>query len=123
MSKLFSMYGVVMPAIRIDHALTKNAMRPGSAWTKFSNYKMRLYKLRAMANRKLPIKVNIDYVHTFQNYNLHRPSVDLLRIYGLESADLDVMNHLCLKTKLKPKQLTNLKKELRHECEKSCSDG
>jgi hypothetical protein len=123
MSKLFSMYGIVMPAIRIDHALEKAAMRPGSSWTKFSNYKMRMYRLRSMTNRRLPIKVDLDYVQTFQTYNLHRPSTDLLRVYGLEGADLDVMNHLCLKTKLKPKQLTKLKKELKHECEKSCSDG
>lgn len=118
MSKMFSMHGIVMPAIRIDHTLTKDTMRPGSAWTKYSNYKMRMYKLRTMTNRKLPIKIDLDYIQTFQAYNLHQPSVDLLRIYGLESADLDVMNHLCIKTKLKPKQLTKLKKDIKHECEK-----
>lgn len=119
MSKFFSLYGIIMPALKIEHSLVTAAMRPGSAWTKFSNYKMRLYKFRSLTNRKVPVKVDMDYIQTFQTYNLHRPSLKLLTHYGFESPDLDVINHLCVKNKLKSKHLTKLKKELKHECEKS----
>jgi hypothetical protein len=39
--------------------------------------------------------------------------IPILKHYKLEYSDLDIMNHLALKNKIKPKLLNNLKKELK----------
>jgi hypothetical protein len=39
--------------------------------------------------------------------------VDRFRAYGLQSGDLDVMNHLMLINKMKPRMLTAYKKKLK----------
>lgn len=116
-SKLFSLYGIVMPAIKIDHSLKKDDMRPGSFWTKYSNFKMRYYKIKSMSYRKPGLGIRLDDIQLIHQYCHHdqEKAKDLFKFYGLTSSDLDVMNHVCFKTKLKPKILNKLKKELKNE--------
>lgn len=116
-SKLFSLYAIVMPAIRINHTLTIENMRPGSSWTKYNNFKMRHYKIKSMSYRKPGLSVKLDDIYLFHQYCHHdqAKAKELFRTYGLTSADLDVMNHICFKNKLKPRVLNKFKKELKNE--------
>ena len=116
-SKIFSMYAIVMPAIRTNHSLLIENMRPGSFWTKYNNFRMRHYKIKTMSHRKPGLSVKLDDIQLIHQYCHHdqEKAKELFRTYGLNSTDLDVMNHVCFKNKLKPRVLNKLKKELKNE--------
>jgi len=98
----------------LNRTLKEESLRPGSSWTKFNNFKMRSKKFAAMS-RKIPL--DVDAVNLLGTYciNDDPQAVDRLRAYGLESGDLDVMNHLMLIKKMKPKQLQAFKKKLKSD--------
>ncbi|MDA9846973.1 hypothetical protein N9C10_03505 [Flavobacteriaceae bacterium] len=115
-SEYFSLYGIVIPAMKINHELCSENMRPGSSWTKYSNYKMRMAKFKALT--KTPIKITIEHVYGIQHHLLN-DDISMALTYKLEPQDLDVINHLCIKNKLKPKNLLKLKSRLKHEMAKN----
>lgn len=108
----FSFLGIVVPSVILKGSLVAKNIRPGSSWTKYNNHKMRAKKFATMS-RKIP--VDIDALGVLNQYCLKGdPSaVDHLKAYGLQSSDLDVMNHLMLTNKMKPKVLAALKKKLK----------
>jgi len=112
-TSLFSLFGVVAPAIVIDHTLDE-LRRPGSAWTKYNNFKMREKRYSTMSKRHM---VDHDSIAVLNAYCVrdHPDVIEKLRSYDLQSADLDVMNHLALinKNKIKPRKLLELKKRLK----------
>lgn len=112
---IFSLYGIILPAISIDHRLTRDAMRPGSAWTKFNNYKMRFRRYQSMTNRKIRADVDVDSLMVISQYCKSNPNgvLDLLNSYGFESADIDMMNHISLTNKIKPRILQSIKNKLK----------
>jgi hypothetical protein len=73
---------------------------------------MRAKKFSAMSRRN---PVDIDALAVLSQYCIKGdPSaVDHLKAYGFQSSDLDVMNHLMLINKMKPRMLTSLKKKLK----------
>ena len=91
---------VIYPSYIIRGRFKKPELRPGSVWTKFNNYKTRKNKLNI-------IKIPVEYFKLLIHYG-----VDFLKKYKIKPNDLDVINHLFLYNKLKPKQITNLKKQL-----------
>ena len=91
---------IIYPSHIIRGRFNKPELRPGSVWTKFNNYKTRKNKLSV-------IKVPIDYFKLLLKYG-----VKFLKSYKIKPHDLDVMNHILLYDKIKPKYLTNLKKQL-----------
>jgi len=112
---IFSLYAVVMPAIRINHALVETAMRPGSAWTKFSNYRMRSMRLRHLKHSSpAASRIDVDSVDLIIKYctALKLDAVPILQSYRLQPHDLDLMNHFVSSNKLKPRLLSILKKKL-----------
>lgn len=111
-SEYFSLYGIVIPAIKINHKLHTENMRPGSSWTKYSNYKMRMSKFKALS--KMKNRITIEHVYAIQSYLL-KDDISMALSYQLEPQDLDVINHLCIKNKLKPKNLLKLKARLKNE--------
>jgi len=113
---IFSLFGILLPAITIDHTLDRNIMRPGSAWTKFNNYKMRFRRFQSLTNRKVLTKIDIDSLMVISQYCKNKPSDDimsLLNFYGFESADIDMMNHISLLNKIKPRILQTIKTKLK----------
>ena len=111
---IFSLFGVIFPAIDINHTLDRTVMRPGSAWTKFNNYKMRFRRYQALMLRT---GIDVDALMTISQYCKTLSSGDavtnVLQTYGFESADVDMMNHICLINKIKPRVLQGIKTKLK----------
>jgi hypothetical protein len=112
---IFSLFAVVLPAIEIGHSLDKSTMRPGSAWTKFNNYKMRYKRYQKLA---LKSNIDIDSLMVVSQYCKSSPGEvgPMLKYYGIESPDIDMMNHLSLINKIKPRVLQSIKSKLK--CDK-----
>jgi hypothetical protein len=115
-TSIFSLFGIVMPAIIINHSLSREKMRPGSAWTKHNNYKMRSGRYTSLTNRKFKTTVDIDSLNVIAQYCKSKPVKEvmpLLNTYGIESADMDMLNHLLLVNKIKVRTLQIIKKEIK----------
>jgi energy-coupling factor transporter ATP-binding protein EcfA2 len=111
---LFSTISTVMPAFQMNHTLGRATLRSGSAWTKFGNFKMRDMKVRSMSNR-CGYKIDFDAAMVIKSYVQHdkEKAIDLCKFYKLGSPDMDVINHLAVVNKLKPKELQSIKKSLK----------
>ena len=108
----FCHHGIVSPAMDINHGLIREVIRPGSSWTKFNNYKMRKNKLNTIMNRCRGL--TMDKIRWIREKCLKDPggAVEALVHYKLTPPDLDVINHLGMLTKIKPKFIKKLKKDL-----------
>ena len=112
-NNIFSLFGILLPSISINHTLERDSMRPGSAWTKFNNYKMRHRRYQALSGRK-GFHVDIDSLMVISQYCKGKTDViPMLEYYGFESADIDMMNHISLINKIKPRVLQNIKTRLK----------
>jgi hypothetical protein len=113
-ASIFSLFGVIIPAISIDHTLDKESIRPGSAWTKFNNFKMRHHRYQSLTNRKISAKMDVDSLMVISQYcKTNQPkALEIMKSYGFETADIDMMNHISLSNKIKPRVLQNIKKLL-----------
>jgi hypothetical protein len=109
----FCLMSTVVPAIEINQVLDRSLIRPGSAWTKYGNYKMRRNKLNTIQSR-VPQSLDLDTIKLLVRYcKLKSPSaVPLLKSYNIKPPDIDVINHLVLVDKLTQKEIQNLKKAL-----------
>ena len=108
---------IVVPTIKIKQLLLRESLRPGSAWTKYNNMKMRASKLKQIKYRKAGVDLSVDSLILIKNYciKLEMNVIPLLKSYNLKYGDLDVINHLAFERKIKPKLLNNLKKELKKD--------
>jgi hypothetical protein len=107
--------GIHSPKASLGKPLKPEKVRSGSAWTKFGNYKMRLKKyndIRTKTSRNL----NIEELCLLKKYAEFGRYEKLLE-YGLTPQDFDVMNHLAIATKLKQRDVTNIKKGLKNATE------
>jgi ABC-type dipeptide/oligopeptide/nickel transport system ATPase component len=114
---LFSLISTIVPAIEIDHRLVRETMRPGSAWTKFGNYRMRLIKYRNISNRT---RHTIDHdslnlIRTIAQKDANK-AIQIMKSYEFQPQDIDIMNHLSFSTKMKTREVQNLKKKLSSSC-------
>ncbi len=109
----FCLVSTVIPAIEVNQCLDKTLIRPGSAWTKYGNYKMRRNKLNQIQAR-VPQNLDVDSIKLLVRYcKLKSPlAVPLLKSYSIKPPDIDVINHLVLSDKLTQKEIQNLKKAL-----------
>jgi hypothetical protein len=110
----FCHHGIVKPAVEIGGTLNKECIRPGSAWTKFNNFKMRKSRVTDIKNRSGG-KIDIDEIILIVNYCIHdtEKGIELMKSYGMKPQDVDIMNHISLKTKIKPKLVQYIKKSLK----------
>jgi hypothetical protein len=107
MSFFFS-ESVIRPALSVGHSL--DSLDSASLWTKELNIRMREKKIRAITKR-IP-SVNLDYdalvmLGKYINNDIEKAK-ELAREYRLDSADIDVINHL---HKLKTKNASIIKKQ------------
>ena len=110
----FCHHGIVKPALAIGGTLNKECIRPGSAWTKFNNYKMRKSRVTDIKNRSGG-KIGTDEIVLLVTHCIKDPDngVELLKSYGMKPQDVDIMNHISLKTKIKPKLVQYIKRKLK----------
>lgn len=117
LNNYFCHEGIIHPCIKINQSLCRETLNPGSSWTKFNNYKMRLSKFRDVQHRQKRAKVDIDTIMVIRDKcQVEKIGVlPFLKTYNLKSQDMDIINHLCLLSKIKPKLLVNIKKELKKD--------
>jgi hypothetical protein len=103
----FNLHACLIPASKIDHGLVAEKLRPGSMWTKYQNFCMRNKKLKTLFQKKL----DVDALMVLRDY-CQNGDVTMLKEYGFEKSDLDILNHLAIVKKIKTKTLSSLKKSL-----------
>jgi len=109
----YSFHGIIIPAVKLNHSLKLSDMVPGSAWTKYNNYKMRKGKLQ---NIKTRTGLGFHELLTIKDYCMHKEQKDFLPLlleYDINSNDIDIINHIAFNSKLKGKKLQSLKKFLK----------
>ena len=104
----FNLWGCILPSVEIAHTL-RSKLRPGSTWTKYQNMCMRAKRIDAMANRIPGKRLCYDELLVLREFAEHE-NVDVLKEYGLQPQDIDVLNHLSPLRKMKPKTVSLLKK-------------
>ena len=111
----FCHHGIVKPALEIGGTLHKECIRPGSAWTKFNNYKMRKSKVNDIKNRSGG-RIDVEAMLLLRTLCINDPdrAVETMASYGMTPQDVDIMNHIALKTKIKPKAVQSIKKKLKN---------
>ena len=121
LSPYFCHEGIIKPSIKLQQSLCRETLNPGSSWTKYNNYKMRKGKLKEMASRQGKFKIYIEELMLIRDKCQTEKIgvVPFLIRNKYTSQDMDVINHIALLNKIKPKLLTNIKKELKkHEISK-----
>jgi len=104
----FNLWGCILPSIEINHTL-KQKLRPGSTWTKYQNMCMRTKRIEAMANRKPGKRLCLDELIILRDF-AELENSEILKEYGLQPQDIDVLNHLSPLRKIKAKTVSLLKK-------------
>src|SRR6056300_1209549 len=110
----FVLNAIKIPKIYMKNLLEKDAIRPGSAWTKYGNQKMREQKIRSIQVRS---QTNMKH-HEFMLLREYAQKGDVSKFseYNLTPQDFDVMNHLGLHNKLKQREVTKIKKLIKDVC-------
>ena len=104
----FNLHAVLYPAQMVGHRLDAEKLRPGSMWTKYQNMCMRQKKFRNIVKKNL----DINGLMVIRDY-CQNGDATMLRQYNFDSQDLDIMNHLAIVNKIKPRIMTQLKKTLK----------
>jgi GTPase SAR1 family protein len=107
LTPLFSLVAIIAPAIEINHTLKRECIRPGSAWTKFSNFKMRRIKYQSFQKRN----IDLDALSVIRNYPTEQ-SIEIMKHYKFVPSDIDVMNNLSCGKKFKTREIQSIKKKL-----------
>ena len=106
----FNTLGVIMPAVAIGHTL-KPPLNPGSTWTRYQNMCMRHKKIQAMSHRIAGRDLDVEGLLVLRDM-AEKGQYEILKEYGIQPADIDVMNHLNPYRKLKAKTVSEIKKWL-----------
>lgn len=106
----FNIHGLILPALKIGHTL-KEPLKPGSTWTKFQNMCMRTKKIQAMSHRVPGAALDVQSLLLIRDW-AEAGNYEILTEYGIQSQDVDVLNHLSPLRKLKPKSVSDIKKWL-----------
>ena len=103
-----ALHGFTRPSSFLKHTLEPK-LRPGSAWTTFNNYKMRHKKYVDGLNKR---GLDRDRLHTIKELCRTKAEghIEVAKSYSVIRQDFDVMNHFALVNKIKPRELSNLKK-------------
>jgi len=107
----FVLNAIKIPKIYMKKLLDKDKIRPGSAWTKYGNQKMREQKIRSIQARS---HTKMSH-HEFMLLREYAKCGDVSKFkeYSLTPQDFDVMNHLGLQNKLKQREVTKIKKMIK----------
>lgn len=114
----FIVCAVSIPKYSLGEPLVPEKLRPGSAWSKYGNYKMRHQKVRSIQGRSFTSKMDHQHLALLRIY-AQNGDVGKLAEYNLVPSDFDVINHLALCNKLKQREVSNIKKKFRTYLENS----
>jgi hypothetical protein len=103
--------GIATPKHYMGSVMQADALKAGSTWTKYGNYKMRLQKLKHIQCNHSTL-LGIDELAVLRLYAASGNLEPLIE-YKLTPNDFDVMNHLALGNKLKPCEVMRVKKKMR----------
>ena len=96
--------------------LRPQEVRAGSCWTRHGNYKMRKQRVRNIAQMAAPKVVGVEELCLLRRY-AQAKNLDILADYNITPQAFDIMNHLCVNNKLKQREVSNIKKQLKHVLE------
>jgi len=108
----FCLNAIVIPKSCLGKKLLKDKIRPGSSWTKYGNYKMRLKKFSEIQRKSQNI-LTIEHLCLIKKY-AENGNIEKMLEYDLSPQDFDVMNHLAVGSKLKQRDVTRVKKALKN---------
>lgn len=112
-SDYYNLHGIIKPSMVINHRLDINKIRPGSVWTKYNNYRMRQNKLRDISMRTRGLGINELVLLGKHCQQCKLDVIPLLLSYGIISSDIDVINHISLRNKIKSKTTQEIKRKLK----------
>ena len=114
LTPFFCTESIIAPAMFIKQSLRYETLRPGSSWTKYNNFRMRQGKLQSIQSRT---GMTSEHLMLLRDYCIHDVdrAYEIIVRYKLEPSDLDIINHLAMLTKIKPKILQKLKTRLKNE--------
>lgn len=99
-----------IPRTNLGKKLNASTLRPGSFWTKFGNYKMRSQKYNNIKLRS-GCKSHQE-LYLLRKYAIEN-NVEMYTHYKLTPQDFDVINHLSIGNKLKPREVSQIKKKIK----------
>jgi len=108
----FLLNAVVIPKTALGKPLLKENIKSGRCWTKYGNYKARLHKLNDIQNKQTH-KIDIDTLSLLKLY-AEKGDLQPLIDYNITPQDFDVINHLMIGNNLKQRDVSKIKKELKH---------
>jgi len=111
-SDYYNLHGIICPSKIINHRIDVKKLRPGSVWTKYNNYRMRSNKLKNILYRT---QLDFDKLVAlgFICDNKQLTLIPMLLSYGIVSSDIDVINHISFRKKIKLKTTQDVKKRLK----------
>ena len=109
----FVLHAIKLPKLYMKNLLIKEDIRPGSAWTKYGNQKMREQKVRSIQVRSNTRMKHHEFM-LLKEY-AKQGDVSKFKEYKLTPQDFDVMNHLALQNKLKQREVTKIKKMIKED--------
>lgn len=112
-SEYYNIHGIIWPSHLINHSLDVNKVRPGSVWTKYNNFKMRNNKLQNILTRTQGLCMEKLLLIGVICNKQHLDAIPLLVSYGIISSDIDVINHISFRKKIKSKTTQEIKKKLK----------
>ncbi len=111
----FIFHAVVLPKRAMKKAVEIDKIRPGKCWTKHGNYKMRRQKLKEIT-KESNTSIGIDELCLLKKY-AEVGNMGILMDYNITPQKFDIMNHISLSSKLKQRDVTKIKKAIKHEIE------
>lgn len=103
----FWVAGVVTPISLMKRPLDRSKLKPGVAWTKFSNYKMRTKKLKTLPDNDI-CRMLLFMMKTLP----YEDALKLLKSHNIGPKDVDVLNLLSLYSKIPVKTIKKFKTDL-----------
>ena len=101
-----------VPKMLMGAPLLPQNLRAGSSWTKYGNYKMRKQKIRQIADAASPHRVGVEELCLLRRY-AQQKRFDVLDTYNITPQAFDIMNHVCVNNKLKQREVSSIKKQLK----------
>ena len=105
----FANSAMSIPRLYMRAPLREQHVRAGASWTKHGNYMMRRRKLHNIQIRNQ--NITIEALCLLQRY-AGLGYIDKVQQYDITSQDFDTINHLCIASKLKPRDVNSIKKRL-----------
>ena len=101
---------VSTPKYYLGEKIDENIIRPGSFWTKFGNYKMRNQKYKKICLKTGGMKH--EELSLLRQY-AKNGDMEMYTHYDLTPQDFDVINHLAVGNKFKPREVSQIKKKIK----------